>query len=76
MMSPASSNPALTEKGYKTVMRLYGRDDAQGAFIAPWIAKKFEGKKIAVMHDKGAYGQGLATVSATSSSKLASAGIV
>jgi branched-chain amino acid transport system substrate-binding protein len=62
MMSPASSNPALTEKGYKTIMRLYGRDDAQGAFIAPYIAEKFKGKKIAVLHDKGAYGQGLATV--------------
>jgi len=62
MMSPASSNPALTEKGLPTVMRLYGRDDAQGAFIAPWIAEKYKGKKIAVLHDKSAYGQGLATV--------------
>src|SRR5579871_5126442 len=36
MMSPASSNPVLTEKGHSTIMRLYGRDDAQGAFIGPW----------------------------------------
>jgi hypothetical protein len=62
MMSPASSNPALTEKGHPTIMRLYGRDDAQGAFIAPWIAEKYKGKKIAVLHDKSAYGKGLATV--------------
>ena len=34
MMSPASSNPVLTEKGHPNVLRLYGRDDAQGAFIA------------------------------------------
>jgi branched-chain amino acid transport system substrate-binding protein len=60
MMSPASSNPALTEKGLPTVMRLYGRDDAQGAFMAKWIAKKYADKKIAIMHDKTAYGQGLA----------------
>jgi len=62
MMSPASSNPVLTEKGHATIMRLYGRDDAQGAFIAPWIAEKFKGKKIAILHDKSAYGKGVATV--------------
>jgi branched-chain amino acid transport system substrate-binding protein len=62
MMSPASSNPALTEKGHPTIMRLYGRDDAQGAFIAPWIAEKYKGKTIAILHDKTAYGKGLATV--------------
>ncbi len=62
MMSPASSNPVLTEKGHPTILRLYPRDDAQGAFVAPWIAEKFKGKKIAVLHDKSAYGMGLATV--------------
>ena len=62
MISPASSNPALTEKGHPTIMRLYPRDDAQGAFIAPWIAEKYKGKKIAILHDKSAYGKGLATV--------------
>jgi branched-chain amino acid transport system substrate-binding protein len=62
MMSPASTNPALTEKGYPTIMRDFPRDDAQGAFVAPWIAKNFKDKKIAILHDKGAYGKGLATV--------------
>jgi branched-chain amino acid transport system substrate-binding protein len=62
MMSPASSNPVLTEKGHSTVMRLYPRDDKQGEFIAPWIAEKYKGKKIAILHDKSAYGKGLAQV--------------
>jgi branched-chain amino acid transport system substrate-binding protein len=62
MMSPASSNPVLTEKGHPTILRLYPRDDAQGAFIAPWIADHYKGKKIAILHDKSAYGKGLATV--------------
>lgn len=62
MMSPASSNPVLTDKGNPTIMRLYGRDDAQGAFIGPWIAKNYKDKKIAILHDKSAYGKGLATV--------------
>jgi branched-chain amino acid transport system substrate-binding protein len=64
MMSPASSNPVLTDdaaaKGWPTIMRLYTRDDAQGAFIGPWIAKKYAGKNVAIIHDKSAYGQGVA----------------
>ena len=66
MMSPASSNPAMTEKaaeqGWATIMRLYGRDDAQGKFIGPWIKQNFGSKKIAILHDKSAYGKGLADV--------------
>ena len=64
MMSPASSNPVMTDdaakKGWSTIMRLYTRDDAQGAFIGPWIAKKYAGKNVVVLHDKSAYGQGVA----------------
>ncbi|MEI9428825.1 branched-chain amino acid ABC transporter substrate-binding protein [Mesorhizobium sp. Cs1299R1N3] len=64
MMSPASSNPVLTDAaakaGWPTIMRLYTRDDAQGAFIGPWIAKKYAGKKVVILHDKSAYGQGVA----------------
>ena len=69
MMSPASSNPVLTEKNHPTIMRLYGRDDAQGAFIGPWIAEKFKGQKIAVLNDKSAYGKGLADVVAQALAK-------
>jgi branched-chain amino acid transport system substrate-binding protein len=64
MMSPASSNPAMTDQaaanGWPTIMRLYTRDDAQGAFIGPWIAKQYAGKNVAILHDKSAYGQGIA----------------
>ncbi|MDW6021163.1 ABC transporter substrate-binding protein [Mesorhizobium sp. BAC0120] len=64
MMSPASSNPLLTDdaakNGWTTIMRLYTRDDAQGAFIGPWIAKKYAGKNVVILHDKSAYGQGVA----------------
>jgi len=64
MMSPASSNPIMTDdaaaKGWNTIMRLYTRDDQQGAFIGPWIAKKYAGKNLVILHDKSAYGQGIA----------------
>lgn len=66
MMSPASSAPKLTDdaakNGFTTIMRLYGRDDAQGRFIGPWIKENYGTKKIAVLHDKSAYGKGLADV--------------
>jgi branched-chain amino acid transport system substrate-binding protein len=64
MMTPASSNPRLTDeaaaKGWTTIMRLYGRDDTQGKYIGPWIAQHYKGQKIVILHDKGAYGKGLA----------------
>jgi branched-chain amino acid transport system substrate-binding protein len=63
-MTPASTNPEFTEgpakKGVKTVFRTCGRDDAQGVFAGPWLAKTYAGKKVAILDDKSAYGQGLA----------------
>jgi branched-chain amino acid transport system substrate-binding protein len=64
MITPASTNPAFTEdpaaKGVKTVFRTCGRDDAQGVFAGPWLAKTYAGKNVAILDDKSAYGQGLA----------------
>jgi branched-chain amino acid transport system substrate-binding protein len=63
-ITPASTNPAFTEdpaaKGVTTVMRTCGRDDAQGVFAGPWLAKTYAGKNVAILDDKSAYGQGLA----------------
>jgi branched-chain amino acid transport system substrate-binding protein len=63
-MTPASTNPAFTEgpaaKGIKTIFRTCGRDDKQGAFAGPWLAKSYAGKNVAILDDKSPYGQGLA----------------
>jgi branched-chain amino acid transport system substrate-binding protein len=63
-MTPASTNPAFTEgaaaKGIKTIFRTCGRDDKQGSFAGPWLAKSYGGKKVAILDDKSPYGQGLA----------------
>jgi branched-chain amino acid transport system substrate-binding protein len=63
-ITPASTNPALTDdakaKGWTTVFRTCGRDDQQGDFAGKWLAKNYAGKKVAVVHDKSAYGKGLA----------------
>ena len=60
MISPGSTNPQLTEKGYKGVFRVCGRDDQQGKVGADFVIGQLKLKKVAVIHDKTTYGQGLA----------------
>ncbi|MEK7702894.1 MAG: branched-chain amino acid ABC transporter substrate-binding protein [Nitrospirota bacterium] len=59
MITPASTNPKLTDQGFKTVFRVCGRDDQQGKVAADFAIGVFGAKKIAVLHDKTTYGQGL-----------------
>lgn len=64
MMSPAATAPAMTDepakKGWKNIFRVTGRDDTQGGLAGGLIAKRYGDKKIALIHDKSAYGKGLA----------------
>jgi branched-chain amino acid transport system substrate-binding protein len=59
-ITPASTNPKLTEQGSKTVFRVCGRDDQQGEVAAAFIVDKLKKKRVAILHDKTTYGQGLA----------------
>ncbi|MBS7540694.1 branched-chain amino acid ABC transporter substrate-binding protein [Ancylobacter lacus] len=59
-ISPASTNPKLTERGLSNVFRTCGRDDQQGAVAGEYIIKNLKDKKIAIVHDKTPYGKGLA----------------
>jgi len=59
-MSPASTNPKLTEQGFKNVFRVCGRDDQQGQIAGKYLVDNYKGKNIAILHDKSAYGKGLA----------------
>ncbi len=58
-ITPASTNPQITERGIETLFRTCGRDDQQGGVAAQYLAKQ-TGKKIAIVHDKSTYGKGLA----------------
>ena len=60
MITPASTNPTLTEKGYEAVYRVCGRDDQQGSVAGKFLASTYKDANIAIIHDKTAYGKGLA----------------
>ncbi len=60
MITPASTNPKLTEQGYANVFRVVGRDDQQGKVAADFVAKHLKAKRVSILHDKTTYGQGLA----------------
>jgi branched-chain amino acid transport system substrate-binding protein len=63
-ISPASTNPRLTEeaaaKGWTNVLRVCGRDDIQGQVAARFVGERHRGQNVAILHDRSAYGQGLA----------------
>ena len=60
MISSGASNPKLTEQAFRTVFRLFGRDDVQGRMGGDLLADRFRAKRIAILHDGGIFGQGLA----------------
>ncbi|WP_285174062.1 ABC transporter substrate-binding protein, partial [Mycobacterium tuberculosis] len=59
-ISPASTNPAYTQQGYKTTYRLVATDAMQGPALARYAMGSMHAKRIAVVDDSTAYGQGLA----------------
>jgi len=60
MISPAATTPEITEQGHRLIFRTCGRDDMQGYVAGDFMAKRFKDKRIAVLHDKSAYGKGIA----------------
>ena len=60
MISPASTNPRLTDEGGDNVFRVCGRDDQQGKVAGDYLADHWGDKSIAILHDGSTYGKGLA----------------
>src|SRR6476620_6688818 len=58
----AATNPNLTKPGYKTTYRIIANDNALGAGLALYAADSLKLKKVAVIDDRTAYGQGVAEV--------------
>jgi branched-chain amino acid transport system substrate-binding protein len=61
VMSPSATNPDLTQSGdYPNFFRTIASDDAQARLEVDFALDTLKLKKIAVLHDKGDYGKGLA----------------
>ncbi len=61
VMSPSATNPGLTQSGdYPNFYRTIASDDAQARLEVDFALDILRVKKIAVLHDKGDYGKGLA----------------
>lgn len=60
MITPASTNPQVTDRGYANVFRVCGRDDQQGRVAARYAREVLKVSKVAILHDNTTYGKGLA----------------
>jgi branched-chain amino acid transport system substrate-binding protein len=61
MISPANTNPQVTDRGLKVVNRVCGRDDLQGPTGADFAVGLGTVSSVYILHDTTAYGQGVAT---------------
>ncbi len=59
-VSPASTNPKLTQQNYDSVFRTIANDVQQGGALGEFAVKTLGGQRIAIVDDRTAYGQGLA----------------
>ncbi|MEF9943641.1 MAG: branched-chain amino acid ABC transporter substrate-binding protein [Burkholderiaceae bacterium] len=61
-VTPAATNPKYTQQGYKTAFRIIANDNALGAATANYATKSLKAKRIAIIDDRSAYGQGVADI--------------
>ena len=59
-ISPSATAVGYTAQGFKTAFRVMANDGQQGKVLGEFAAKNLSAKKIAVIDDRTAYGQGLA----------------
>jgi len=58
----SATNPSLSKPGYKTTYRIIANDNALGASVALYAADTLKLKRVAIIDDRTAYGQGVAEV--------------
>lgn len=59
-ISPSATAVAYTAQGYKTAFRVMANDAQQGSALGQFAVTRMGAKKIAIIDDRTAYGQGLA----------------
>ncbi|MBB1629536.1 branched-chain amino acid ABC transporter substrate-binding protein [Cupriavidus sp. UME77] len=60
MITPGSTNPQLTKQGFKNVFRTMGHDGVGGVVAGRFVVEQLKAKRIGVIDDSTAFGQGLA----------------
>jgi branched-chain amino acid transport system substrate-binding protein len=60
VITPSATSPKLTQQGYKMTYRLIANDLQQGNALGKFAVNELKAKRIAVIDDRSAYGQGLA----------------
>lgn len=60
-ISASSTSPVYTNQGYNTAFRVVANDNKLGSVLGKYAVQKLGAKKIAIIDDRTAYGQGVAT---------------
>ena len=55
-----ATSPEYTKQGYETTFRMMTSDTQQGAAVGKFMVQSLKAKKVAIIDDRTAYGQGLA----------------
>ncbi|MDB5773635.1 MAG: branched-chain amino acid transporter substrate-binding protein, partial [Burkholderia sp.] len=59
-ISPSATNPKYTQQGFKTTFRVVANDGQLGGTLGRYAADQLKAKKVAIIDDRTAYGQGVA----------------
>ena len=59
-ISPAATTPLYTQQGFKSAFRVVANDNLVGGALARYAANTLKAKRVAVIDDRTAFGQGLA----------------
>ncbi len=62
MVTGAATNPKITQQGFKYIYRIIANDNALGAGLGLYAANTLKLKRMAIIDDRTAYGQGVAEV--------------
>ncbi|HEU4851629.1 MAG TPA: branched-chain amino acid ABC transporter substrate-binding protein [Telluria sp.] len=74
-ISPSATTPQYTKQGYKTTFRVVANDNKLGGTLGKYAVETLKAKKIAVIDDRSAYGQGVADEFVKGAKKTGGAGI-
>lgn len=61
-LTPSATNPEFTRLGFDTTFRMLANDDFLGEALSRFVSSSLQAKRVAIIDDRTAYGQGIAEV--------------